>query len=230
MGLFCTSFVATCSNTRLLINFPWLLACDHIWSSISIRRWICLDWREVPQSIVSTYILEVRLYHVNALQRFKLRVNVRSYSAFKGRFTDHLDEFVCGNRLRQLGLIYWFFHLSRRNNLGGSTQRYVTKRISLVKCFGDARDDSSGNYWFHVIYKNGWWQHNMHRPYWIIICFTCTTRLISCHILFCCMFRLGCLDLCFWNWFSDSFDLKSQNVFLSITWLFCLKFVKHSNI
>ncbi|PWA49606.1 hypothetical protein CTI12_AA479390 [Artemisia annua] len=33
--------------------------------------------------------------------------------------------------------------LQRRNNFGGSTQRYVTKRISLVKCFGDARDDSS---------------------------------------------------------------------------------------
>lgn len=38
--------------------------------------------------------------------------------------------------------------LQRRNNLGGSTQRYVTKRISLVKCamdasFGDARDESS---------------------------------------------------------------------------------------
>lgn len=43
-----------------------------------------------------------------------------------------------------------FYFLSRRNNLGGSTQRYISKRTSLVKCamdasYGDARDESSGN-------------------------------------------------------------------------------------
>ncbi|KAD7479195.1 hypothetical protein E3N88_02362 [Mikania micrantha] len=41
-----------------------------------------------------------------------------------------------------------FFCLERRNNLSGSTNRYVTKRTLLVKCamdasFGDARDESS---------------------------------------------------------------------------------------
>ncbi|MFS8010436.1 hypothetical protein Hanom_Chr14g01297041 [Helianthus anomalus] len=44
-----------------------------------------------------------------------------------------------------------FFCLERQNNMVGSTSRCITKRSFLVKCamdasFGDARDESSGNF------------------------------------------------------------------------------------
>ncbi|MFS7957351.1 hypothetical protein Hanom_Chr07g00665361 [Helianthus anomalus] len=43
-----------------------------------------------------------------------------------------------------------FLCLERRNNLNCSARRFVTKRISVVKCamdasFSDARDEPSGN-------------------------------------------------------------------------------------
>ncbi|KAI3704522.1 hypothetical protein L1987_74744 [Smallanthus sonchifolius] len=54
----------------------------------------------------------------------------------------------CASVLQEQGKRRDFVRLERRNHWGGSTQRCITKRVSLVKCamdasFGDARDESS---------------------------------------------------------------------------------------